>query len=213
MLAKRAVWSFGLRGSRDRKRARRSLIGRPFCLLFCVAGPRLRLRRSVGFGWPFPVSFCWPFDLCFCYHQFFDSIISYYRRVLLLHFIVSTEFGWRVLPSFTEFFLWGGFFFFVFRTIGYWVLPDFTGFWPSFYDLQRIAIEFYRVLLTFTGFYWVFTWFYCVLLGLTRLYWVLLGYSWVLLDSIGLSMGFNGFCWFFIFFGGFYWFLPSFNGL
>ena len=77
-----------------------------------------------------------------------------------------------------------------------------------------------RVLLGFTGFYWVllgFSGFYWVLLGFTGFYWVLLGFTgfyWVLLGFTGfywVLLGFTGFYRVLPGFTGFYWVLPSFT--
>ena len=90
---------------------------------------------------------------------------------------------------------------------------------------SETAVESYRVLLGFTGSYWVLldsTGFKEVSLGFTRLRWVFIKFYWVLLDL-------TGFCWillglkrfhlvlqgydgFLLSFTGFYWILLGFIG-
>ena len=84
-------------------------------------------------------------------------------------------------------------------------------------QLQSFTVEFYWVLLGFTGFYWIllgFTGLYWVLLGFTGFYWVLLGITGVLLDFTGyywVLLGFTGYYWVLLGLTRFYWVLLSFT--
>ena len=78
---------------------------------------------------------------------------------------------------------------------------------------------FYRVLLRFTGIYWVFIRLYWVFIGfrcflwaLLGFYWALLGFYWALLGFYWGLLGFTGFYWVLLGFTGFYWVLLVFTG-
>ena len=67
-------------------------------------------------------------------------------------------------------------------------------------------IEFYRVLLGFTGFYWVFTSSYSFRSSFTGFYWVLLGFYQIFLVSIEFYRVLLGFAKVELVLMGFYWF-------
>ena len=93
-------------------------------------------------------------------------------------------------PSFTEFQLFFSSYLAGFTRLN-WVSMGFA----RFMEILR-STRFYRVLLGFTGFYWVLPGFYRVLLGFAGFYWVLPGFNefyWVFLGFTDLILRITGF--------------------